>query len=206
MYGTTFTGLFSINSATGHATSIGNYANGVQMNALVGNGTGLLGAAFNTNSIYTIANPATSATFTSTGVRAPAAGDLAFSGATLYEVAVRNGVDALLNVTTNTFVGNFTIGNSTESNVFGLVDDGTTMFAVQGTDIYTVNLATGALTLDSNYANNRGLGAAIGAAFVSENVAAVPEPSTWAMMILGFCGVGLMAYRRKLSGLALRLT
>lgn len=26
---------------------------------------------------------------------------------------------------------------------------------------------------------------------------AVPEPSTWAMMILGFCGVGFMAYRKK---------
>ena len=28
-------------------------------------------------------------------------------------------------------------------------------------------------------------------------VSAVPEPSTWAMMILGFAGVGFMAYRRK---------
>jgi PEP-CTERM motif len=28
-------------------------------------------------------------------------------------------------------------------------------------------------------------------------VAAVPEPSTWAMMILGFAGVGFMVYRRK---------
>jgi hypothetical protein len=28
-------------------------------------------------------------------------------------------------------------------------------------------------------------------------VTAVPEPSTWAMMILGFAGVGFMAYRRK---------
>jgi hypothetical protein len=27
--------------------------------------------------------------------------------------------------------------------------------------------------------------------------AAVPEPATWAMMILGFFGVGLMAYRRN---------
>jgi len=26
---------------------------------------------------------------------------------------------------------------------------------------------------------------------------AVPEPSTWAMMILGFAGVGFMAYRRR---------
>jgi hypothetical protein len=37
------------------------------------------------------------------------------------------------------------------------------------------------------------------------NVGAVPEPSTWAMMILGFVGVGFMAYRRsrKDQGLAL---
>jgi hypothetical protein len=26
---------------------------------------------------------------------------------------------------------------------------------------------------------------------------AVPEPSTWAMMILGFMGVGFLAYRRR---------
>jgi len=31
-------------------------------------------------------------------------------------------------------------------------------------------------------------------------VAAVPEPSTWAMMILGFFGVAFMAYRRKDEG------
>lgn len=31
-------------------------------------------------------------------------------------------------------------------------------------------------------------------------VAAVPEPSTWAMMLLGFCGLGFMAYRRKQNG------
>jgi hypothetical protein len=34
---------------------------------------------------------------------------------------------------------------------------------------------------------------------------AVPEASTWAMMILGFCGVGFMAYRRKQSGPSFRL-
>jgi PEP-CTERM motif len=35
---------------------------------------------------------------------------------------------------------------------------------------------------------------------------AVPEPSTWGMMILGFFGVGFMAYRRKSQGgLRLRL-
>jgi uncharacterized protein (TIGR03118 family) len=29
------------------------------------------------------------------------------------------------------------------------------------------------------------------------SIQAVPEPSTWAMMILGFAGIGFMAYRRK---------
>jgi len=38
---------------------------------------------------------------------------------------------------------------------------------------------------------------------VSAVTPAVPEPSTWAMMILGFCGLGFMAYRRKQNGEAL---
>jgi hypothetical protein len=32
---------------------------------------------------------------------------------------------------------------------------------------------------------------------ITATVAAVPEPSTWAMMLLGFAGIGFMAYRRK---------
>jgi hypothetical protein len=35
------------------------------------------------------------------------------------------------------------------------------------------------------------------------SVSAVPEPSTWAMMILGFVGLGFMAYRWKQNGAAL---
>ncbi|KRQ94718.1 hypothetical protein CQ12_04090 [Bradyrhizobium jicamae] len=38
-----------------------------------------------------------------------------------------------------------------------------------------------------------------------DTVAAVPEPSTWAMLILGFAGVGFMAYRRKNQGSAFRI-
>ena len=33
--------------------------------------------------------------------------------------------------------------------------------------------------------------------FAVNGVDAVPEPSTWAMMILGFAGIGFIAYRRK---------
>jgi hypothetical protein len=35
---------------------------------------------------------------------------------------------------------------------------------------------------------------------ITDISAAVPEPSTWAMMILGFCGLGFMAHRRKQNG------
>jgi hypothetical protein len=33
--------------------------------------------------------------------------------------------------------------------------------------------------------------------FGTVQVGAVPEPSTWAMMILGFLGIDLLTYRRK---------
>jgi PEP-CTERM motif len=39
---------------------------------------------------------------------------------------------------------------------------------------------------------------AVGANFeIAQLTSAVPEPSTWAMVILGFAGVSFMAYRRK---------
>ena len=41
------------------------------------------------------------------------------------------------------------------------------------------------------------LGETAGMQFEGTFTAAVPEPSTWAMMILGFAGLGFMAYRRK---------
>jgi hypothetical protein len=41
--------------------------------------------------------------------------------------------------------------------------------------------------------------------FEFTNVNGVPEPATWAMMILGFMGVGFMAYRRKSNGQSFRL-
>ncbi len=44
--------------------------------------------------------------------------------------------------------------------------------------------------------NSFGPGTFFQGQFITE-VAAVPEPSTWAMMILGFAGVSFMAYRRK---------
>ena len=36
--------------------------------------------------------------------------------------------------------------------------------------------------------------------FDDVSVSAVPEPSTWAMLLLGFAGIGFMAYRRSRQG------
>jgi hypothetical protein len=38
--------------------------------------------------------------------------------------------------------------------------------------------------------------------FEVSSISSVPEPSTWAMMILGFLGLGWMAYRRKSTALS----
>jgi hypothetical protein len=35
--------------------------------------------------------------------------------------------------------------------------------------------------------------------------ASVPEPAAWAMLILGFVGIGFLAFRRKQNGPAFRL-
>lgn len=49
---------------------------------------------------------------------------------------------------------------------------------------------------DSNFSDNT--------QYVTAQISAVPEPSTWAMMILGFAGVGYLAYRRRNQAAALR--
>lgn len=41
-----------------------------------------------------------------------------------------------------------------------------------------------------------------GTLFADDNVSAVPELSTWAMMLLGFAGLGFLAHRKKRLGLA----
>jgi PEP-CTERM motif len=61
-----------------------------------------------------------------------------------------------------------------------------------GASPITLTGHSGALTVgywDTIYADNFGS--------QTLSISAVPEPSTWAMMILGFMGVGFMAYRRK---------
>ena len=98
-------------------------------------------------------------------------------------------------------------------NIFGLYTQGTLTAAygklvgkIGSGDFFAIGThfsgpanATGELKLyywDSNFSDNK--------QFVTATISAVPEPSTWAMMILGFAGVGYLAYRRRNQAVALR--
>ena len=54
------------------------------------------------------------------------------------------------------------------------------------------------LSIDTNLAADYQL---IFSPGIGNGVSAVPEPSTWAMMLLGFVGVGAMTYRRRKSAM-----
>jgi len=74
--------------------------------------------------------------------------------------------------------------------VFGLT-------AAEQTQLFNTinaNLGNEIFTVGATFANAQGGPETISAVHLT---GAIPEPSTWAMVILGFFGVGFMAYRRK---------
>jgi hypothetical protein len=214
LYGVSFNNIYELDQTTGQGALAGpaNPSNG--MNALVGAPGGALYAASNSSNqlfAYDTATDVWSAFGGSVG--AGSAGDLAFSGGFLYEATIGAGGLSQLtrltlsgsNITNSTVIGNFMFGAQSFNNVFGLASSGSTTYAVAGTTIYSVNLATAQLTSVLNYAGlacsgATCLGAANGTAFFAEsNGGVIPEPSTWTMMLLGFGGLGAILRRARTS-------
>ena len=104
----------------------------------------------------------------------------------------------------------FTLGNATSAGV-GFNNTGPGTPEVLNTIGYTGELSSFVLQFSaggftysfSDSAPNTHLNS--NGTITATIASAVPEPATWTMMILGFCGVGFMAYRRKQNGPALRL-
>jgi choice-of-anchor C domain-containing protein len=59
------------------------------------------------------------------------------------------------------------------------------------------NIALGVGSAKLTFASQDDATSAYGPVIGGVNVSAVPEPSTWAMLIIGFLGVGFVAYRGK---------
>jgi hypothetical protein len=70
---------------------------------------------------------------------------------------------------------------------------------LQNDNSFSLITVSGTGIADLQINNNVGLSSSwiYGVGRLSFAVSAVPEPSTWAMMVLGFCGLGFMAYRKK---------
>jgi hypothetical protein len=85
------------------------------------------------------------------------------------------------------------------------VDSSVTPGPFEHVTVDFTNIGAGPLTFEAINPFNPGQGTNVGP--ILDNVvlaSPVPEASTWAMLILGFFGVGFMAYRRK-SGSVLRI-
>jgi hypothetical protein len=64
---------------------------------------------------------------------------------------------------------------------------------------YIIPWPNGSMAIATQFKDDQGYFDYYNGQFVAANlsVSAVPEPSTWAMMLLGFSGLGFMAYRRS---------
>jgi hypothetical protein len=196
LFGLSFTGFYSINAATGAATLIGNHSipGG---NALVFSDTGTLYAAgANSTSLFTI-NPATGASTNLGSTGFASGGDLAFNGGDFF---LASSASSLVRVDLGNLANSAAVGPFGVPSVFGLAtgNDGV-LYGVAGTQIFSVNTATGAATNPQSYAG-QGLGTAFGQSFRTEAGAPdIPEPATYALVAAG-SGLLLLTRRRRKTG------
>jgi hypothetical protein len=97
-----------------------------------------------------------------------------YNGTTASTELFLDGIDVSNNFSESQYSFNFTFTPSELS----LFNSGSATLSFIQEGAYEVRLSSTTLTIDTI-------------------ASAVPEPSTWAMMILGFAGVGFMAYRKK---------
>ena len=112
------------------------------------------------------------------------------------ERAVCGSFDCLINASTGTVIGDFSLNGSHFTGLFGLAYDGTTMWATGGTSIYSVNLINGNVAFDVSFAGY-GLSDANGTTIA---VSTTPIPGALPLFAGGLSFVGYLTRRRKRRG------
>lgn len=184
--------LYRINTTTAAPTFIGSM--GASINSLVFDAAGTLYGA--NNSLYTI-NPNTGlATLRGNGgVPYSSSGDLAIVNGNLLLSSGLPAADTLLRLNASNGVAT-AVGPMGISQVFGLASpNGNDLYAVAGTQVFSVNPLTGATSNPRSYAG-QGLTLAYGTAFFGE-AAPIPELQTYAMFAAGLAVVAFVARRRR---------
>jgi hypothetical protein len=128
---------------------------------------------------------------------------LGTSDAAAFETAVLKGT---FNLATAGTV-HFTVGSDDDAFVYVngiLVGQNPGIHGLSDVTFAATGLA-GVNTLEIFYADRERVAAHLDVSADVTLTAGVPEPSTWAMMILGFAGIGFMGYRRGKSQGALRV-
>lgn len=199
LFGVDGTALYSINSSTANATLIGVMGNTTNINSLVFGADGTLYGASNGLYKFNIGTGLVTQIGANFASLASSSGDLAFVGGNLYLSTLGVPSDRLVKLNTSTGA-NTDVGSIGFASVFGMASpNGTNLYGFSGNQVLAINTATGAGTLLST-ANGLSLGAVYGSAFFTEAVPpipAIPEPSTYALLIAGLLGLGVMAKRKQ---------
>ncbi|OKO75149.1 PEP-CTERM sorting domain-containing protein [Bradyrhizobium sp. AS23.2] len=193
--------------------TVGNVGGATDQNVVFQNVTGNNSQSLTTD---TNSNPANRITFTSnenlTGTSSSGQARIFDTDANGFNLLGWHMADASLGFTANVF--NIIDKTATLATITVVTNDKTWTFqeavSTNGNNFFTLQAGAGEIIESVSIAAlNGGLFSQVRQeriGGVGPITAAVPEPSTWAMLVLGFAGVGFLAYRRKGQRATLRLT
>jgi PEP-CTERM motif len=160
---------------------------------------------------YNLSTMTQNADFTSAATEAALDHIFAFrvipTGADAGDVLVANSIDAVLLDTAGDIIKTYTLpGDGGGDFALNLDPNGTDFWTgdFASDNLWDVNIATGAIVHQFNAGT--GSSTLYGVSVFGEITSGggggptVPEPSTWAMMLVGFAGLGFMGYRKAKSG------
>jgi hypothetical protein len=201
LFGITFSGLYAIDTTSAAANFIGSHGVSNGNGLVFGNDGTLYAAGSTTTNLYSL-NTSSGAGSILGNMGFGSAGDLAFVGSDLF---LSSTTGSLVEVILSDLASSSAVGPFGVSGVFGIATDETsTLFAVAGTTIYTVNPATGSATGGVSFAG-QGLGTAFGQSFFAEsgadpdddpsgggdNTPVVPLPASGILLLCGVFGLAV---------------